>query len=294
MSSPDRDHAAGNTNDATDQEPPESTGRLRHSLSGVSQNLLLCLLARHLESSAPRPALEDPWASALVQRLNLDAQRFDATRKLRAATTIRTTLVDEITRDYVQRVETATIVTFGAGLCTRYFRINAPDSYWLDIDLPNVAALRQELLPAHDNREVIASSVLDPRWGGSLRDRRAERILFIAEGLFMFLDPDEVRALLTRIADRYAGADMVAESVDPHSLTRAGGHHPLLPAGAELRWATHDFTDVAQWHRRIDVVDQWAFADRDPRLPQRHGLRERLTGTGPKIRLGHLRIASDR
>lgn len=280
-------------------ELPASTDqpRIRHALGGIRELVLVSLLARHLESTSRRPIFRDEKATELANRLELAAKRFPQLRRAHLATTIRTDLIDGVTQAHLEGFEDATVVTFGAGLCTRYFRLTAPQAQWIDIDLPNVAALRNELLATTaPNRSVIASSVLDPRWGESLRHRRSESTLFIAEGLLMFMDPGDVRALITRLADRYPGAELIVESV---RTAATGQPHPLAPDGGELRWTVDDFAEVAGWTAGITVVDQWSFLDRHPFVKAPSGgqqwLRRLRKGTAeedPRILLGHLRFES--
>src|SRR5690606_18928994 len=211
------------------------------------------------------PAFRDPKATELVERLGLVPKHFPQLRIAQPAVTIRTVLIDRITRAYLERFDDPTVVTFGAGLCTRYHRLQAPHAHWVDVDLPNSAAVRRELLDAPPNRTVIGSAVLDPRWGNSLRDRRSESTLFIAEGLLMFLDPVDVRALITRLAEHYPGAELVVESIRAEST---GVPHPLAPESADLRWTVGDFADVAAWSEAITLVDQWSFLDHHPDVPR--------------------------
>lgn len=290
---PGRQGGSDNPNGVDDESPgAEGHPRFRHSLSGIRSLLLVSLLARHLESTSRRPLLSDRKATDLVERLGLEPKRYKHLQLARLATTIRTDLVDGLADAYLERFDDPTIVTFGAGLCTRCFRLTAPNTHWIDIDLPNVAALRRELLGTAPNREVITSSVLDPRWGERLRHRRAESTLFIAEGILMFLDPGDVRALLTRLAERYPGAELIAEGIEAD----AGALHPFAPEAGELRWTVGDFTEVAGWAKGITVLDQWAFRDQHPFVPKSstgqlvERFRKRGSQPGPQVRLGHLRF----
>lgn len=291
---PGQGSAGGN---GAHDEPRPSTDqpRIRHALGGIREFLLVSLLARHLESTSRHPIFRDPKATELVERLELEPKRFPQLRLARLATTIRTDLIDGLTQTHLEHFDDATVVTFGAGLCTRYFRLEAPQAQWIDIDMPNVAALRRELLGTAANRWVVASSVLDPRWAERLRHRRSESTLFIAEGLLMFMEPGDVRALITRLADRYPGAGLIVESL---RSAPAGQPHPLAPDGADLRWTVDDFAEVANWTTGITVVDQWSFLDRHPFVksaPGQQWLRRFRKGTGeddPHILVGHLRFAT--
>ena len=54
------------------------------------------------------------------------------------------------------------VVNLGAGLDTRFYRLDNGTIAWIDIDLPEVVAFRQKLQdPANPRRLLLAASVLE-------------------------------------------------------------------------------------------------------------------------------------
>lgn len=263
----------------------------RRSLLGVSETLLLALVARHLESSGPDPILDDPAASKLVDALDIDVARLGhAVRPVQTATALRCDIVDRATRAFIHRVPEPTVVTLGVGLCTRYFRVVSSRTQWFDVDLPNVAALRQSVLPEDPDRRVIAASVLDPRWMDEVGGRPADSILFVIEGLLSFLHPDEVRALVLRLADRFPGSEILAEALGPHATRRSQYGRPVAGTGATIQWTIADFAEVTAWDTRIELLHQWCPADHQRARRRAERLLRRLTGPVTDMKIGHLRL----
>jgi O-methyltransferase involved in polyketide biosynthesis len=65
-------------------------------------------------------------------------------------------------------------------------------------------ALRAQLLPCDDRITELAQSALDPRWMDQVE---AERGVFItAEGLLMYLQPDDALGLIRDCAARFPAA----------------------------------------------------------------------------------------
>jgi len=56
------------------------------------------------------------------------------------------------------------------------------------------------MLPQDDRRTLVAASVTDPSW---LEQVDAEHVLVTAQGVLMYLEPDDVHALLARIGERF-------------------------------------------------------------------------------------------
>jgi len=55
-------------------------------------------------------------------------------------------------------------VNISAGLDTMFYRVDNGSIRWYDIDLPNVIALRRQLLPETARTTLIARSIFDPSW----------------------------------------------------------------------------------------------------------------------------------
>ena len=57
----------------------------------------------------------------------------------------------------------------------------------------------------------IPKSVLDYSWMDSVEARG--RLLFIAEGLFMYLQEEQIKALMIELTDRFPGSYMLFDTV---------------------------------------------------------------------------------
>ena len=216
--------------------PPEMA-----ALPGVPQAPIVSLLARHLASSRPDPIISDPAATALIGELGLAHVGGDwSFRAVEAAAAVRTGILDAAVRSFAESKGHLTVITIGAGLCTRCVRLADIDANWIDIDVPQVAALRAALLPPAPNRVIIGESALGRGW----RDRVAViggPRLFVLEGLTMYLGGDAVRDLVTGLADCCPGqppvhrgrrAPAAAARALPADRLGPAGRGPVLLGGA--------------------------------------------------------------
>jgi O-methyltransferase involved in polyketide biosynthesis len=55
----------------------------------------------------------------------------------------------------------AVIVNLGAGLCTRYFRVDNGEVHWYEVDFPEVIALRRQFFEESERYYCISQSMLD-------------------------------------------------------------------------------------------------------------------------------------
>jgi O-methyltransferase involved in polyketide biosynthesis len=179
------------------------------ALSGVSETALLTLQVRANEARRPDGIIEDPMAIELVDGIDFDFAKFGYSRRQDMA--LRSLAFDGATKDYLRDHPRATVVALAEGLQTSYYRIEASavsdQFHWLTVDLPPMIELRSKLLPASDRVEVCAQSALDYSWMD--RVNVDDGVFITAEGLLMYLQPEEALGLITECAKRFPGGQMM-------------------------------------------------------------------------------------
>ncbi len=193
------------------------------ALDGVAATCLWTLRNRAEESRHPGSAFADPLAERLQRRISYDYARFGKPDQIHP---LRAVALDFAIRAYLDRHPHATVVALGEGLQTTYWRLGRPEVDWLSVDLPPVADLRRRLLPPEPRMTVLAASALDRAW---LEVPDPARGVFIsAEGLFMYLERDEVFALISDCAARFPGGQLFFDSIPPWLSRRTlrGGRAP--------------------------------------------------------------------
>jgi O-methyltransferase involved in polyketide biosynthesis len=103
------------------------------------------------------------------------------------------------------------VVALAEGLQTSFWRLDEAgvggEFRWLTVDLPPIVELRQSLLPSSPRISVRAQSALDYSW---MDDVDATQGVFItAEGLLMYLQPEQALGLIAECARRFPGGQMM-------------------------------------------------------------------------------------
>ena len=93
--------------------------------------------------------------------------------------------------------------------------------------------------------------------------------LFMAEGVFMYLDGKDVRSLVLKIQEKFPGSELVCEVVNSFWL-----RPPLkkmldykmqrqvhLGKDAMFRSGIRDSREMEQWHSGIQFLDEWSYFD---------------------------------
>ncbi|PEN07738.1 methyltransferase [Longimonas halophila] len=224
-------------------------------LEGVPETLLLTLYNRAIESQRPDPILRDDLAVRMVEQIDYDFSQFGDGRITHP---IRAKVFDDWARDILARHPDATIVNLGAGLSTMHARIDNGTARFVDLDLPEAIAVRRRFVEETDRHRMIAASALDPAWMDRIDSDHP--VLFVAGGLLMYFEPDDVRRLLCTLADRFPRGAMAFDVIPTWFSQRSqkgavgAGDYAFPP----MPWAL-DYPRVPEletWHPRIEVVER--------------------------------------
>lgn len=189
------------------------------ALGAISETLLLPLYARVIESRSLQPVLRDDQAEIVANQLFpffSQSQRLLYRHLARGRlhpVTVRTLALrsrhfDRLTTTWLNVHPQGTVVTLGCGLDTRFNRIDQGQAHWIELDLPAVMALREKLFPPHPRVTRIACSVTDTNWVSAIP---SGPVLFLAEGLFMYLPEDALKALLQTLNQTFPGEELICE-----------------------------------------------------------------------------------
>jgi O-methyltransferase involved in polyketide biosynthesis len=194
-------------------------------LARVPETTLWTLYHRAVEARRPDAVLHDPMAVALVERIDFPfAERFGGGEGLSQWQGLRARRFDDAVRRFLEDHPDGTVVALGEGLETQLWRVDNGRVRWVSVDLPEVAALREALLPRHERQRIVARDALDPGWMDEADGSTAT--LVTAQGLLMYLRPDDVHGLVAGCAKRFRGGALVFDAI-PRWLAEASSRGRL-------------------------------------------------------------------
>jgi len=199
-------------------------------LTGVPETALWNLYQR--ASAARAGYLDDPRAVEVLVRLDYPFERFDLPYRGLAARlhAQRVRTVDAALRQVLSGAPDATVVALGEGFETQFWRVDDGRLRWLSLDLPEVVAVRREVLPDGPRNRTLAGSAAGAQWTAQVDRERP--VIITAQGLLPYFERDEVHRMLTAWARLLPGAWLLFDAVTPHlqAVRRRnplpGGYHP--------------------------------------------------------------------
>lgn len=227
-------------------------------LTKDKETYLATLYGKALDAGVAGSILGDRFAAEAVARIDCDFKALKLPRGAEITLPLRALHFDGWTRAFLAAHPESTVLHLGCGLDTRVYRVDPePKVRWIDVDVPDVIALREQLYPARDGYCLIASSVTDLAWLDPIP--RDTPVLVVAEGLMMYLPEKDGTALLRRITEQFPSGQI---AFDAYSLamTRLVSRLAMVRgAKVELIWGINDPRDLEKTVPRLHLVDDVSF-----------------------------------
>jgi methyltransferase (TIGR00027 family) len=169
----------------------------------VSDTARWVAMYRAMETDRPDAIFRDPYARRLAGDRGAEiVDKMPRGRQTAWPMVVRTAVFDELILRGISRDGVNCILNLAAGLDVRPYRLALPATLrWIDVDLPEILAYKQELMA--DERpscklETVPLDLTDIPARRALFERinaDNRRVMVVSEGLLVYLAPGDVRAL---------------------------------------------------------------------------------------------------
>jgi methyltransferase (TIGR00027 family) len=215
-------------------------------IRNISDTARWAAVYRARETERPDALFRDPYARRLAgQRGEEIFAKMPHGNRTAWAWVMRTVLFDQlITQQIAHGVDL--VLNLAAGLDARPYRMTVPAALrWVEVDLPELLAYKQEVLAKETPRCALERIPLDLSNVSARREmfdrlgRDAKKALIITEGLLMYLSAEEVGLLAEDLARISSFQRWVLELGSPGLLRMLQKHlnQQLGQAGAPLKFA---------------------------------------------------------
>jgi O-methyltransferase involved in polyketide biosynthesis len=250
--------------------------KIIQNLSPVAETLLIPLCVRALEAQRPDALFKDEKAAALVQQIGCDPAHIleKVEPYSQAAVLLRNLKIDRDVQDFIGRHPDAVVVQIGCGLDVRFERVDNGQVEWYDLDLPEVIALRRELIGGEKERyHLLACSVLEDAWLDVVSAHRPRPFLFLAESVLMYFTEAQVRQLVLAWKERFPGAELLFDAFSPLMAWANNLRVSKTGVGAPFQWGLKRPRELESWGATsstgagIRLLEEWyPFRCDEPRL----------------------------
>lgn len=253
-------------------------------LSDVSETALITLRSRVIESHKDHPVIQDKMGATLLQKMTdqlpAETRARVLGRELPATLTqhiaLRSRKYDQYTKEFLAQYADGLVVSLGSGFDTRYWRVSDRPWRYIEIDLPSVIEAKQAVLGDQIDYTLIGHSVLDSAWIKRITAEQSQHVLFLAEGLLMYLPPGEVINLFQALAASFTASQIVFEVVHKRytkglwkkSVEAKMERNLGSTAGSSYQFGVADATEIESYADNLHVVEEWSYFEDEDLSPR--------------------------
>ena len=226
----------------------------------VQETLIIPLYGRKICSDHFPHLFSDPEAERICAMLDYDfaekGKKMESVAGLFGALEVAQRQYDigcEV-KDYLKSHPNAAVVNLGCGLDDTFHKCDNGTCRGFNIDMPDVIAIRNDILPARDREINLACDLNDDAWMDAID--ASNGAVFYATGVFYYFKTEEVKMLFQKMAKRFPGAVLAFDACNRRGakmmtktwLKEAGIAHVdayfSLENAAELKAWSDDFASV--------------------------------------------------
>jgi O-methyltransferase involved in polyketide biosynthesis len=182
----------------------------------VQETLIIPLFGRKVCSEHFPHLFKDPEAERICSMLDYDfaekGKKMESAVGLFGALEVAQRQYDlawEV-KDYLKEHPDAAVVNLGCGLDDTFRKCDNGTCKGYNIDMPDVIAVRDELLPAIDREKNLAYDLNDERWMDEIDS--SQGAVFFASGVFYYFKTEAVIELFQKMAKKFSGGVVVFDS----------------------------------------------------------------------------------
>ena len=182
----------------------------------VQETLIIPLYGRKVCSERFPQLFKDPEAERICGMLDYDfaekGQKMESGAGLFGALEVAQRQYDlgwEV-KNYLKSHPHAAVVNLGCGLDDTFRKCDNGTCHGVNIDMPDVIAVRNEILPAGERERNLASDLNDYSWMDEID--ASEGAAFYAAGVFYYFKKEDVKRLFLKMAERFPGCVIAFDS----------------------------------------------------------------------------------
>ena len=190
--------------------------------NSVQETLVIPLYGRKLCTEQFPNLFRDDKAVELINRIDYDFSELDKRSKSLAyrfgalEVAMRENDLMAEARDFLKTHPEAALVNLGCGLDQTAENCDNGLCRIYNLDLPDVIAVRNELLPEGERIKNIAADLNELSWFDHIDAEKG--VCFLAAGVFYYFKTEQIKRLFTAMAERFPGGRLVFDSANKRAV----------------------------------------------------------------------------
>ncbi|MEE1327409.1 MAG: class I SAM-dependent methyltransferase [Oscillospiraceae bacterium] len=212
-------------------------------MNSVNKTLYIPLYGKALVSRQGI-ILEDKTAERIWDAVQFPLKAKSRSKWLAYYMSMRAKVFDDWLDNKIAAFPEAAVLHLGCGLDSRNLRVAAPASMWYDVDFPQVIEERKKYFREEDHYHMISADVTDPEL--LLQIPSAETALIVMEGISMYLNPEDLSALLHKLARHFGQVHILMDCYTEFAAKMSKYKNPVNDVGVTQVYGMDDPATLAE------------------------------------------------
>lgn len=228
-------------------------------LFGVSETLLIPVYARALESRKENHEFFDAIAIKIVDSVEYDFDKFYENKMNLWGCAARTIIIDNQVSEFIKDHPNCSIINMACGFDSRFNRVDNGKITWYNIDFPSVMNIRKDLIPEQDRVIELSGSVLDDFWYEKIENKND--VLIVAEGVLMYFEENEVKALFDKVAEKFENCTLMCELMSKWMAENKELNDVIKKTTVSYKWGVEKTEDFIKLCPEYKMIGEYNFTD---------------------------------
>ena len=216
--------------------------KIKPTINGNAETMLQSFYARAQYSKSKNHKFYDVKAVELVDKIDYDFSAAARDSAMGKGVIARTIVFDELVKNFIEKNPDCTVVNIAWGLDTRFYRVDNGKITWYNLDLPETIAIRNQVFQESGRVSTIEISALDSAWAKEVKVRG--KMLFIIEGLSMYLTEEENGQILKIIKDNFDNAYVLMECLAKVWINKERVEKSIQQTGSKFIFGADHFEEL--------------------------------------------------
>ena len=195
--------------------------KIRIEKNTVMGTLVMPLYGRAVCSRKYPEVFKDSSAEEVVDRIDFDFSRLKYAEATVMVWAMRRQFMCERAREYLKRHPKATIVNLGCGADESFSQIDNGQCRFINLDLPDVIAARERLIPLRAREKNVAMSAFDLKWLDEVETKPEDGLFAISGGVLMYFAADTIKPLFVALAERFPGGGICFDAENQKGVDKS-------------------------------------------------------------------------
>ncbi len=231
----------------------------------IAETLYITVAMKCKETKRKSPFYNDPFACEIMKKIDYDFAKYRKAVKSSVGVAIRSNYFDEQTRNFIENTKNPVIVNIGCGLDTRFLRLGKQimdKAIVYELDLPEVIEMRKKVIPEAKNNFYLSCSMFETKWMDLIKEKHPKSsFLFNAEGVLMYFEMQQIKNLLTNLAQRFNKSKILFDVLNSWMCKNSHRHDTVKLTKATFKLSCDNDYEFEKCHEKLKLISCKKFHD---------------------------------